>query len=85
MANQTTDRSLCDTTISSHAIATFVFCLNGITTGIAHPPTKKAKVTVEYKCGTCVMTNKCTDVGESWVEIEAILILSYVLQKATHY
>jgi len=25
------------------------FCLNGITTGIAHPPAKKAKVTVEYK------------------------------------
>jgi hypothetical protein len=36
------------------------FCLNGITTGIAHPPTKKAKVTVEYKCGTHVTTNKCT-------------------------
>jgi hypothetical protein len=35
-------------------------CLNGITTGIAHPPTKKAKVTMEYKCGTRVMTNKCT-------------------------
>jgi hypothetical protein len=41
------------------------FCLNGITTGIVHPPTKKAKVTVEYKCGTCVMTNKCTDVRVS--------------------
>jgi hypothetical protein len=41
------------------------FCLNGITTGIAHPPTKKAKVTVEYKCGKCVMTNKCTDVRVS--------------------
>jgi hypothetical protein len=40
------------------------FCLNGITTGIAHPLTKKAKVTVEYKCGTCV-TNKCTDVRVS--------------------
>jgi hypothetical protein len=41
------------------------FCLNGITTGIAHPPTKKAKVTVEYKCGTRVTTNKCTDVRVS--------------------
>jgi len=41
------------------------FCLNGITTGIAHPPTKKAKVTVEYKCGKRVMTNKCTDVRVS--------------------
>ena len=41
------------------------FCLNGITTGIAHPPTKKAKVTVEYKCGTRVTTKKCTDVRVS--------------------
>jgi hypothetical protein len=38
------------------------FSLNEITTGtIAHPPTKKAKVTVDYKCGTRVTTNKCTD------------------------
>ena len=37
------------------------FCLNGITTGIAHPPKKKAKVIVEFKCGTRVTTNKCTD------------------------
>ena len=36
------------------------FCLNGITTGIAHPPSKRAKVTVEYACGTRVKTNKCT-------------------------
>ncbi len=43
----------------------FYFFLNGITTGIAHPPTKKAKVTVEYKCGTRVTTNKCTDVQVS--------------------
>ena len=43
------------------------FCLNGITTGIAHPPTKKAKVTVEYKCGTRVTTNKCTGVVKAWV------------------
>jgi hypothetical protein len=42
------------------------FCLNGITTGIAHPPTKKAKVTVECKCGTRVTTNKCTNV---WVSL----------------
>jgi hypothetical protein len=41
------------------------FCLNGITIGIAHPPTKKAKVTVEYKFGTRVTTNKCTDVRVS--------------------
>ncbi len=41
------------------------FCLNGITTCIAHPPAKKAKVTVEYKYGTCVTTNKCTDVRVS--------------------
>ena len=66
MANQMKDRTLCDKTISSHAIATNVFfCLNGITTGIAHPPTKKAKVNVEFKCGTCVTTNKCTDVRVS--------------------
>ncbi len=43
----------------------FFVCLNGITTGIAHPPTKKSKVTVEYKCGTRVTTNKCTDVQVS--------------------
>ena len=42
------------------------FCLNGTTTGIAHPPTKKAKVTVEYKCRTRVMTNKYTNV---WVSL----------------
>ncbi len=35
------------------------FCLNGITTGIAHPPSTRAKVTVEYACGTRVKTNKC--------------------------
>ncbi len=34
--------------------------MNGITTGIAHPPSKKAKIAVEYMCGTWVMTNKCT-------------------------
>ena len=38
------------------------FCLKRITNGITHPPTKKAKVTVEYKRGTRVTTNKCTDV-----------------------
>ena len=37
------------------------FCLKGITNGIAHPPEKKAKVTVEYKCGARVTTNKCTN------------------------
>ncbi len=36
------------------------FCLNGITTGIAHPPSKKVKVTVEFNCGTRLKTNKCT-------------------------
>ena len=41
------------------------FFFNGITTGIAHPPTKKAKVTVEYKCGTRVTTSKCIDVRVS--------------------
>ena len=38
------------------------FCLKGITNGIAHPPSKKAKVTVEHKCGTRMTTNKCADV-----------------------
>ena len=42
------------------------FCLNGITTGIAHPPSKRAKVTVEYACGTRVKTNKCT---RDWVNL----------------
>jgi hypothetical protein len=36
------------------------FCLNGITTGIAYPPSKKAKVTVEYACRTQVLSHKCT-------------------------
>lgn len=36
------------------------FCLNNITSGIGHPPSKRAKVTVEYACGTRVKTNKCT-------------------------
>jgi hypothetical protein len=38
------------------------FCLNEITNGIAHPPKKKAKVTMEYKCRTRVMMKKCTNV-----------------------
>ncbi len=55
------DQSLCCRTHLFHAVvANAFFCLNGITTGIAHPPSKKAKVTVEYACGTRVMTNKCT-------------------------
>ena len=37
------------------------FCLNGLTNGIAHPPTKKRKVVVEYACGTRLTTNKCTN------------------------
>ena len=41
------------------------FCLKGIINRIDHPPTKKAKVTVEYKCLTHVTTNKCTDVRVS--------------------
>jgi hypothetical protein len=41
------------------------FCLNGITTGIAHPPKKTSKVVVEYKCRTRVTTNKCSDVRVS--------------------
>jgi hypothetical protein len=65
MVNQTKDRTLCDKTISSHAIATHVFLFEWNHHRYAHPPTKKAKVTVEYKCGTCVTTNKCTDVRMS--------------------
>jgi hypothetical protein len=84
MVNQTKNRTLCDKTISSHAIATNVFfCLNGITTGIAHPPTKKSKVTVQYKCGTRVTKNKCTDVRVSLGMASGSY--SDVLQKATHY
>jgi hypothetical protein len=39
------------------------FCKNGLTNGIAHQASKKAKVakvTVEYKCGTQVTTNEST-------------------------
>jgi hypothetical protein len=42
-----------------------VFCLYGITNGIAHPPKKKAKVIVECKCGACVTTKKCTNIRVS--------------------
>jgi hypothetical protein len=38
------------------------FCVKGLTNGITHRPRKQAKVTVEYKCGTRVITKKCTDV-----------------------
>ena len=31
-----------------------------ITGNITHPPKKKQKVTVAYKCGTRLKTNKCT-------------------------
>ncbi len=50
---------------SSRFVPSTPLGLKGITTGIAHPPTKKAKVTVEYKCGTRVKTNQCTDVRVS--------------------
>ncbi len=36
------------------------FYRNGITSIITHHPTKKQKVTVDYKCGTRVKTDKCT-------------------------
>jgi hypothetical protein len=36
------------------------FCMNGFTNGIQHRPSKKAKVVVQYKCGTRVKTNQCT-------------------------
>jgi hypothetical protein len=45
-------------------IATSVFCLNGITTGIALPPKKKAKVIVEYKCGTRVTMQQCAKIKD---------------------
>ena len=38
------------------------FCVKGLTTRITHRQSKKARVTVEYKCGTRVITKKCTDV-----------------------
>jgi hypothetical protein len=42
------------------------FCLKGNTDNFAHCPRKQAKVTVEYKCGTRVKTDKCTNV---WVNL----------------
>ena len=36
------------------------FCMNGFTNGIQHRPSKKAKVVVQYKCGTRVKTIQCT-------------------------
>ncbi len=37
------------------------FCLNGITSGITHHPTKKQKVTEDHKCVTRVKTDKYTN------------------------
>jgi hypothetical protein len=74
MVNQTKDRtSLATKPFLPMRLQQMFFCLKGITTGIAHPQKKKAKVTVEYKCGTRVTTNKCTDVQKSWDEIGEIL------------
>jgi hypothetical protein len=36
------------------------FCVNGLTNGIPHRRSKKARVTVEYECGIRVMSKKCT-------------------------
>ncbi len=36
------------------------FCVKGLTTRITHWQSKKARVTVEYKCGARVMFRKCT-------------------------
>jgi len=38
------------------------FCLQGHTNGNTYCSRKQAKVTVEYKCGMWVKTNKCTNV-----------------------
>ncbi len=43
------------------------FCLNGITIGITHHPTKEQKVTVDYKCRTRVKVDKCMS---EWVNLE---------------
>ena len=40
------------------------FCKNGFTNGITCQASKKAKVTVEYKCATRVTTNKCEKITE---------------------
>jgi hypothetical protein len=36
------------------------FCVKGLTSEITHRQSKKARVTVEYKCGTWVTLRKCT-------------------------
>jgi hypothetical protein len=36
------------------------FCVKGLTSGITHRQSKKARVTVKYKCGTRVTSRKCT-------------------------
>jgi len=41
------------------------FCVKGLTNGITHHPSKDKKVIMEYKCGTHVTINKCTDVRVS--------------------
>jgi hypothetical protein len=40
------------------------FCVNGLTNGITHWPSKKAKVTVEYNCATQVTINKCKKIKD---------------------
>jgi hypothetical protein len=44
------------------------FCVDGLTNRIAHWPSTKAKVTVEYKCATWVTTNKCKKIKD-WVSL----------------
>ena len=41
------------------------FCVKGLTNGITHHPSKGAQVIVEYKCGTRVKTDQCTNVRVS--------------------
>ena len=51
----------CDSPQSNRAtVISGFFCLKGITSDITHPPKKKQKVTVAYKCGTRLKINRCT-------------------------
>ncbi len=74
MVNWRKDQTLCNK----------FFFVNGITNGIAHPPKKKAKVTVEYKCGTRVKTDKCNNVRVSrGLELEQYCRMCYRKQLTT--
>jgi hypothetical protein len=61
-----------------------VVCLNGITNGIVHPPSKRAKVTVEYVCRKRVRMNECTsNQGSLGIKLGEYFWMCYQKQLST--